>query len=88
LSLVLPQIRDALSALGRLVVISFHSLEDRIVKNFLREKPALPDKLPLRAHEIAPPLMREIARVRPSASEIARNPRAESAVMRVGERSA
>jgi 16S rRNA (cytosine1402-N4)-methyltransferase len=88
LSLVLPQIRDALSALGRLVVISFHSLEDRIVKNFLREKPALPEKLPLRAHEIAPPLMREIARVRASASEIARNPRAESAVMRVGERSA
>ncbi|HET6757573.1 MAG TPA: 16S rRNA (cytosine(1402)-N(4))-methyltransferase RsmH [Burkholderiales bacterium] len=88
LSLVLPQIRTALSAFGRLVVISFHSLEDRIVKNFLREKPDLPEKLPLRAKDIAPPLMREIARVRPSASEITRNPKAKSAVMRIGERSA
>ncbi|MGH8718982.1 MAG: 16S rRNA (cytosine(1402)-N(4))-methyltransferase RsmH [Burkholderiales bacterium] len=88
LSLVLPQIRTALCAFGRLVVISFHSLEDRIVKNFLREKPDLPEKLPLRAKDIAPPLMREIARVRPSASEITRNPKAKSAVMRIGERSA
>lgn len=88
LSLVLPQIRDALSALGRLVVISFHSLEDRVVKTFLREKPPIPEKLPLRAHEIAPPPMRQIARVRPDASEIALNPRAKSAVMRIAERSA
>jgi 16S rRNA (cytosine1402-N4)-methyltransferase len=88
LSLVLPQVRDALAPSGRVVVISFHSLEDRIVKNFLRQKSPLPEKLPVKARDIAPPVMREIARLRPAAAEFARNPRAKSAVMRVGEKRA
>ncbi|MGH8727322.1 MAG: 16S rRNA (cytosine(1402)-N(4))-methyltransferase RsmH [Burkholderiales bacterium] len=88
LSLVLPQIRAALVVGARLVVISFHSLEDRMVKNFLREKPKLPDKLPLRESEIPTPPLREIARLRPDALEIARNARAKSAVMRIAERCA
>jgi 16S rRNA (cytosine1402-N4)-methyltransferase len=88
LALALPRIRDLLVPLGRIAVISFHSLEDRIVKNFLRDKPGLPEKLPVKASAIPPPPLREIARVRPSPSEIARNPRAQSAVLRVGEKAA
>ncbi|HCA26495.1 MAG TPA: 16S rRNA (cytosine(1402)-N(4))-methyltransferase [Betaproteobacteria bacterium] len=90
LSLVLPQCLDVLADGGRLVVISFHSLEDRIVKHFMRDmaKPNdMPDKLPLRANELAPPKMRLIGkRVRPSATEVSANARARSAVMRVAER--
>ena len=88
LSLVLPQVRDALAPSGRVVVISFHSLEDRMVKKFLREQSQLPEKLPVKEADVAPPVMREIARVRPAAAEVARNPRAKSAVMRVGEKRA
>lgn len=88
LSLVLPQVRNALAPSGRVVVISFHSLEDRMVKKFLREQSQLPEKLPVKEADVAPPVMREIARVRPTAAEIARNPRAKSAVMRVGEKRA
>jgi 16S rRNA (cytosine1402-N4)-methyltransferase len=71
---------------GRLVVISFHSLEDRIVKTFiLRESRDAYDR---RAPMALPrPLrLRAVARVRPTAAEIAANPRARSAVMRVAER--
>lgn len=63
---------------GRLVVISFHSLEDRIVKHFVRD-----------AARARPPRLRIVARlVRPSAAEMATNPRARSARMRVAERPA
>ncbi|MEY2804966.1 MAG: hypothetical protein RL657_2302 [Pseudomonadota bacterium] len=71
---------------GRLAVISFHSLEDRIVKQFIarhardevdRRAPWAPGK---------PLLLRAVARVRPGAEEVARNPRARSAIMRVAER--
>ena len=90
LSLVLPQSVDLLAPAGRLVVIGFHSLEDRIVKRFLREASRadrLPVRLPVRARDLPRPRMRLIGRaVRPSAAEIAENPRARSAIMRVAER--
>ena len=92
LSAVLPQCVQALRSGGRLVVISFHSLEDRIVKRFLREQsqpPPLPRKLPLRAAQLPQPPLQLVGRARHSgAAELARNPRARSAVMRVAERTA
>lgn len=90
LSLVLPQCVELLRPAGRLVVISFHSLEDRIVKRFLRDNARpdrLPPRLPLRAHELPRPRLKLLGRAaRPSAAEVAANPRARSAVMRVAER--
>ena len=71
---------------GRLVVIAFHSLEDRIVKTFIaRESRDVVD----RRAPMAPPKamkLRSIERIKPSAAEIAANPRARSAVLRVAER--
>ncbi len=73
---------------GRLVVISFHSLEDRIVKTFIaRESTSVVDRRAPFA-EPRPTRLRAIARVRPGAAEEAGNPRARSAVMRVAERTA
>ncbi|MCA0240864.1 MAG: 16S rRNA (cytosine(1402)-N(4))-methyltransferase RsmH [Proteobacteria bacterium] len=73
---------------GRLVVISFHSLEDRIVKTFIaRESRDVVD----RRVPMAPPRALRLAalgRVRPGAAELQANPRARSAVMRVAERTA
>jgi 16S rRNA (cytosine1402-N4)-methyltransferase len=90
LSLVLPRAAERLRPGGRLVVISFHSLEDRIVKRFMREASQpqrLPPRLPVRAAELAPPRLRTVGRpIRPGPDELARNPRARSAVMRVAER--
>ncbi len=90
LSLVLPAATARLAPGGRLVVISFHSLEDRIVKRFMRDQsrpPSLPSRLPLRASELPAPPMRLVGKqVRPGETEIAANPRARSAVMRVAER--
>ena len=91
LSLALPQARDALVPGGRLAVISFHSLEDRIVKRFLREeaRPQLPERLPVKATEMPQPRLRLVGRpLRPGAAEVKANPRARSAVMRVAERPA
>jgi 16S rRNA (cytosine1402-N4)-methyltransferase len=90
LSLVLPQCIEVLAPGGRLAVIAFHSLEDRVVKRFMREASqpgAMPEKLPLRACEIPPPRMRRVGKlVRPGAEEVAANPRARSALMRVAQR--
>lgn len=72
------------------MVISFHSLEDRIVKNFMRTQSApddLPKGLPLRADQLPKPKLRLVGKaVRPSAAEVSANPRARSAVMRVAEK--
>jgi len=89
LSLALPQILDSLSAGARLAVISFHSLEDRIVKRFMHDAAHadVPLRLPLRARELPQPRLRLVGKpVRPSAGEIAANPRARSATLRVAER--
>ncbi len=90
LSVVLPQAVDALRSGGRLVVISFHSLEDRIVKRFMRDAAQgdrLPLDLPVRASELPQPRLRLIGKpVRPGRLEVEANPRARSAVMRVAER--
>jgi len=90
LSLALPQAVALLRPGGRLAAIAFHSLEDRIVKRFLRSEAdpaaALP-RLPLRARELPQPRMRLLGRAqRPSAAEAAANPRARSAVLRAAER--
>ncbi|RFU45721.1 16S rRNA (cytosine(1402)-N(4))-methyltransferase RsmH [Paraburkholderia sp. DHOC27] len=74
---------------GRLVVISFHSLEDRIVKRFMQANastPAVDRRLPIRAVDLPSPPLKIIGRVFASDAEVAANPRARSAVMRVAER--
>jgi len=84
----LPQALDALAPGGRLVVISFHSLEDRIVKQFMRREekgPELPPDLPVRAAEIHARLKVIGKALRPGDAETRRNPRARSAVLRVAE---
>jgi len=90
LSLVLPQALSLLAKGGRLAVISFHSLEDRIVKNFIRSnaRPGdAPARLPLREAELPPPRLRIQGKPqRPGEREIASNPRARSAVLRVAEK--
>jgi len=92
LSLALPQCVELLRPAGRLVAISFHSLEDRIVKRFLREAARpdhLPARLPVRARDIPGPRLRLVGRaVRPDPAEIAANPRARSAMMRIAEKAA
>lgn len=85
----LEQVCGLLASAGRLVVISFHSLEDRIVKRFMRREaqgPALPKGLPVMASEVRGRL-RIIGRpMRPSEAEVKANPRARSAVLRAAER--
>ena len=89
LSLVLPQALAALRPGGRLAVISFHSLEDRIVKRYMADQaspPQPPRNLPLRADQLPKPTMKLIGRFRAGNDELARNPRARSATLRVAEK--
>lgn len=91
LNAFLPKAVKLLVEGGRLVVISFHSLEDRLVKRFMREQ-ALDDNypadVPIPAKQLRPLLKLVGKAVRPSPAEFDRNPRARSAVLRVAERTA
>jgi 16S rRNA (cytosine1402-N4)-methyltransferase len=90
LSLVLPQCVEALHPHGRLVVISFHSLEDRIVKRFMQDEARpdkFPSKLPIKAADLPQPRLTLVGKpVRASEAEVKANPRARSAIMRISER--
>lgn len=86
---VLADVLDVLAVGGRLVVISFHSLEDRIVKRFIREqergKP-IPRGLPVMEKDIVRRLRSIGKAIKPGQSEVQANVRARSAVMRVAEK--
>jgi 16S rRNA (cytosine1402-N4)-methyltransferase len=89
LAACLDQCLRVLAPGARLVVISFHSLEDRLVKRFIREhaRAAPPDPKAPWLLPVARPSLRTVGKaVRPQAEEIARNPRARSAVLRAAER--
>ncbi len=92
LSLILPQCLNLLAVGGRLVVISFHSLEDRVVKRFIQSeenRDDLPANFPIKAKDLPQARLLSIGRaIKPSAHEIKQNVRARSAVMRVAERTA
>ncbi|RCS57563.1 16S rRNA (cytosine(1402)-N(4))-methyltransferase RsmH [Parvibium lacunae] len=74
---------------GRLAVISFHSLEDRLVKQFMQRLVQViqpPRGMPVRAADLPQPILRLVDRIKPSAAEVAANPRARSAILRVAEK--
>jgi len=90
LEVTLPQAVEVLEPEGRLAVVSFHSLEDRIVKTFMREQSIadrLPRGVPVRAADLPPPALRVVGRaIRASEAEARRNPRARSATLRVAQK--
>jgi 16S rRNA (cytosine1402-N4)-methyltransferase len=86
---VLSQMQSVLRPGGRLVVISFHSMEDRIVKQFMRQAERgsdYPPEIPITISEAKPWLRKINKAIRPGRAEITRNPRARSAVLRIGEK--
>lgn len=86
---VLPQALEALTVGGRLAAISFHSLEDRIVKQFIRQHEKgeeLPHGLPVRSSYFNPRLKSVGKPVKASEAELTTNPRARSAIMRIAEK--
>ncbi len=87
---VLPQCVDVLKVGGRMAVISFHSLEDRMVKQFMRDMAQgdkLPKNVPIRAADLPQGKLRLVGKpIYASAAEVAANPRARSAVLRIAER--
>jgi len=90
LEVTLPRAAQILESGGRLAVVSFHSLEDRIVKNFIRTRSSadrFPKGVPVRAKDLPQPELHAVGRaIKPSDAEVRRNPRARSAVLRVAEK--
>lgn len=85
----LAQAFELLAVGGKLVVISFHSLEDRIVKQFMASKAVVkqPDRrLPIPSKDLPQPWMKLLGKVVPGKAEVDINPRARSAIMRVAQR--
>jgi len=90
---LLDSILEVLKMAGRLLVISFHSLEDRLVKRFFKlqsSRPRLPRGLPLRESEINAVIPMKLVgkAIRAGTDELKQNPRARSAVLRIAERAA
>ena len=90
LTAVLQQSARVLGPGGRLVVISFHSLEDRIVKRFIRNESGAkydPGKFPVKEVDIAKGILKRVGKaLKAGQQETGQNPRARSAIMRVAER--
>ena len=89
LTIALEKSVELLASGGRLCVISFHSLEDRIVKHFIRRQTKgieIPREIPLRSDEFHPKMQAIGSKFKASEEEIKRNPRARSATLRVAER--
>ena len=90
LEVALPQASRLLEPGGRLAVISFHSLEDRIVKTFMRDRSTgdtLPKGVPVRAKDIPPAELTPVGKAtKASEAEVRRNPRSRSATLRVAEK--
>ena len=89
LKTVLNQILSVLRPGGRLAVISFHSLEDRIVKQFMQKEAKgdnFPPEIPVTAREIAPRFRIVKKAIKPGSEEVQKNQRARSAILRIGEK--
>ena len=86
---ILNKMSTILAIGGRLAVISFHSLEDRIVKQFIRAEqngPPLPRGLPIKNPTFVPRFKEVIKPIKPSLKEVNYNPRARSAILRITEK--
>lgn len=89
LQVALEQAFSLLATYGRLAVISFHSLEDRIVKQTLAAHASVPQpdrRLPIRSADLPKPEWKLLGKTKPSAAEVAANPRSRSAMLRVAMR--